>query len=75
MSVIPPVDRIGSILPVSRRDYAQYSAEDDAQLGRDQRRINRFRKLKPKSTPTENAKVISPDTTCGQIVNTFALLG
>jgi len=75
MSVLPSVDRIGSILPVSRHDHAQYPADQDGQPGRRQPLVDAIPQLKPKSTPTENAQAKTPDTTRGQIVNTFALLG
>lgn len=73
MSIIVPVDRTTSIIPVSRRNQGQYPPGESAPDTSHQPRGDRGQK--PALVPADSAHTKAPDTTCGQIINTFALLG
>lgn len=73
MSAIPPVDRVGGVVPVSRRDHAHSPGAGKDQGGRDQPAGRDPRHGRHAPPPMVEAPAVAPHSTSGQIVNTFAI--
>jgi hypothetical protein len=79
MGALPPVDRVGGIVPVSRREHPQIPVANDVphkrhppagQGPRDQERDATPEPEMPEAPAV--APAVSPNPTFGNVVNTFA---
>jgi len=79
MGTLPPVDRIGGVVPITRRDHPQVPVANDGSRGRhsppgkgsrDDGPVTPAEPALPEGTP--DVPSVSPDSTFGRVVNTFA---
>ena len=75
MSTIPPVDRVGGVIPVSRRDHAHSPAAGEGRDGRDQPAGKDTHDGRRDPPPAAEVPANAPLSPLGRIVNTFARSG
>ncbi len=78
MGTLPPVDRVGGVVPVSRRDHPQIPVANDDAHGRHRPAGKGPRDEKSEAPEPESpvapavAPAVTPGSPFGSVVNTFA---